>query len=99
MSQTRRNFFTDSFKSALGLSIGSLDFPLALNSTGNNDKKIKKIPTVTGTVDSDKMGITLIHEHVLFGKIPDDKIQQSIDFALEMLRDAARVGIDTIVDL
>lgn len=99
MSQTRRNFFTDSFKGALGLSIGSLGFPPVALSAGGDGKKAKKIPTVTGTVDSDKLGITLIHEHILFGNIPDDKVQKSIDFAVEMLRDAARVGIDTIVDL
>jgi phosphotriesterase-related protein len=61
--------------------------------------KTKKIPTVTGTVDSDKLGTTLIHEHILFGKMPSGKEQESIQFAVKMLQDAVRVGIETIVDL
>jgi phosphotriesterase-related protein len=51
-----------------------------------------------------------MHEHVLwFGgpgledagytPIPDDKRAESVDFAVSLLNDAARVGIDTLVDL
>ncbi len=99
MSQTRRNFFNHSVKAALGLSIGSSVLPFTANAFVDVEKKVKKIPTVTGTVDSDQLGTTLIHEHVLFGEIAKDKEQESIDFAVAMLLDAVRVGIDTIVDL
>jgi len=65
---------------------------------------------MTGFVRCDSLGRTLIHEHVLwFGgprledsgykSIPDNKRQESVDFAVSLLNDAARVGINTLVDL
>jgi phosphotriesterase-related protein len=51
-----------------------------------------------------------MHEHVLssvgprpedqgYVPIPDDKRQESVEFAVSLLNDAARVGINTLVDL
>lgn len=68
------------------------------------------VPTLTGPVRCDSLGTTLIHEHVLwfagrdsgdagYTPIPDDKRAESVDFAVSLLNDAARVGIDTLVDL
>jgi phosphotriesterase-related protein len=68
------------------------------------------VPTMTGPVRCDSLGTTLIHEHVLssvgprpedqgYKPIPDDKRQESVDFAVSLLNDAARVGINTLVDL
>src|SRR5215831_12450881 len=68
------------------------------------------VSTMTGTVRCDSLGTTLIHEHVLssvgprpqdqgYMPIPEDKRQESVDFAVSMLNDAARVGINTLVDL
>ncbi len=73
-------------------------------------KKYKLIPTLTGEVDSSELGITLMHEHILwfggpraedpdYNPIPDNLISDTVDFAVSLLNDAARVGIDTIVDL
>lgn len=99
MSKTRRSFFTDSFKGALGLSVGSLVFPFAAGN-GSNNNILRKIPTATGAINSNQLGITLMHEHVFHHTlIPDGKEKETIDHALKMLRDAKRVGIDTIVDL
>jgi phosphotriesterase-related protein len=55
------------------------------------------VSTATGLVAPEKLGITLMHEHVLYGKIPDDLRADSIEFALTLLQDAARVGVDTLV--
>jgi phosphotriesterase-related protein len=57
------------------------------------------IPTLTGSASSRRLGTTLMHEHLLFGEIPEDLCKDSIDFAVKLLNDASRVGIETVVDL
>ena len=68
------------------------------------------VPTMKGPVGCDSLGTTLMHEHVLwfagprldnpgFTPIPDDLRSETVDFAVSLLNDAARVGIDTIVDV
>ncbi|MGA2983461.1 MAG: hypothetical protein ABSG32_06575 [Terriglobia bacterium] len=63
-----------------------------------------------GPVRCNSLGRTLMHEHILwFGgprlddqgytPIPDDKRAESVEFAVSLLNDAARVGIETLVDL
>jgi phosphotriesterase-related protein len=44
------------------------------------------------------MGTTLIHEHVLF-QFDDSRREQSIEFAVKLLRDAHEEGVQTVVDL
>ena len=66
--------------------------------------------TITGPLPYDKFGLTLIHEHVLwFGgpglqhvgytPIPEALRDETVDFAVSMLNDAARAGVRTLVDL
>jgi len=57
------------------------------------------ISTVTGLVSPDSLGTTLMQEHVLAHDVPEDKYAVSIDMAVQWLNDAARVGIDTLVEL
>src|SRR6185503_5499473 len=68
------------------------------------------VPTLTGEVSCNKLGTTLMHEHVIwfsgprledpgYTPIPDDLKSDTVDFAVSLLNDAARVGIDTVVDL
>ena len=68
------------------------------------------VSTMTGPVPCGSLGTTLIHEHILwFGgpkltdpsytPIPDELRSESVEFAVFLLNDAARVGIDTVVDL
>lgn len=52
-----------------------------------------------GQVSISDLGTTLIHEHLLFGDIPKEKEDESIAFAVSLVKDAERVGINTIVDL
>jgi phosphotriesterase-related protein len=72
--------------------------------------KVSRVATMTGPVRCDSLGTTLMHEHLLwFGgpslqdsgytPIPADKRQESVDFAVSLLNEAARVGINTLVDL
>ena len=72
--------------------------------------KAQMVPTVTGPFRCDSLGTTLMHEHVLssvgprtedqgYVPIPDDKREESVDFAASLLNDAGRVGINTLVDL
>ena len=68
------------------------------------------IPTLTGTIKPAGLGTTLMHEHILwfagpmeenagYTPIPDDLESETVDFAVSLLNDAARVGIETVVDL
>jgi phosphotriesterase-related protein len=68
------------------------------------------VSTMACPVPCDSLGTTLIHEHILwFGgpkltdpgytPIPDELRSESVEFAVSLLNDAARVGIDTLVDL
>jgi phosphotriesterase-related protein len=56
------------------------------------------IQTVGGAIHSADLGVTLIHEHVLF-QFDDSRRQKTIDFAVKLLQDAAVVGVKTVVDL
>ena len=68
---------------------------------GNRKARSKagKVWTMKGSVGIDTLGTTLIHEHVLFGMIPDDLRAASVEFAVKLLNGAARVGIESVVDL
>jgi phosphotriesterase-related protein len=57
------------------------------------------VPTLTGFVSSGQLGTTLMHEHVLFGDIPEELRDDSVDFAVKLLNDASRAGVETVVDL
>lgn len=57
-----------------------------------------QIQTVRGPVDSDQLGLTLIHEHVLF-QYDDSRRKPSIDLAVDLLEDACQKGVRTVVDL
>jgi phosphotriesterase-related protein len=57
------------------------------------------VQTLTGPISPDRFGTTLIHEHLLYGTIPVSLRQRSVDIVLNNLREAARVGIDTIMCL
>ncbi len=100
MESSRRGFFKKSLKGTLGLSLAPAVFslenlPPPLKPVINP----KRIPTMTGELSTENFGVTLIHEHLLFGNIPIEKESESIDFTVQMLKDAERVGINTIVDL
>jgi phosphotriesterase-related protein len=105
----RRSFINKSSLSIASIvaasfpAIGALASPVEKNQS-------KLIPTLTGEVASNKLGTTLMHEHILwfggpgpegpdYDPIPDHLISDSVDFAVSLLNDAARVGIDAIVDL
>ena len=103
-----------SFLSRGSLSIGSivaagLPFSTTLLSSCKTPKG-NIIPILTGHIKPSELGTTLMHEHILwfagpmeenagYTPIPDELLSETIDFAVSLLNDAARVGIDTIVDL
>jgi len=57
-----------------------------------------QLQTIKGLVDSNTLGITLLHEHVLW-QFDDSRRKASIEFAIKLLNDAAKAGIKTLVDL
>lgn len=95
------------------LSIGSIvaaSLPFSTTLLSSCKTKSNAIPTLSGTIKPAELGTTLMHEHILwfagpmeenagYTPIPDDLISDSVDFAVSVLNDAARVGVDTIVDL
>jgi phosphotriesterase-related protein len=106
---SRRSFINKS-----SLSLASIAAPTFLTistlESVHERNKNKLVPTLTGEIDSNKLGTTLMHEHVLwfsgprledagYTAIPEDLQSETVDFAVSLLKDAARVGIDTIVDL
>lgn len=66
---------------------------------------MKKVNTVTGPVDVDKLGFTLCHEHLYLGDwnnriaFPDwYDYQDGMKMIVGVLEDAKKNGVDTIVD-
>jgi len=106
---SRRTFINESSLLFASVAIAGLPLKSVLGSPlGTNKNKL--VPTLTGEVAPDKLGTTLMHEHVLwFGgprledagymPIPDDLQSETVDFAVSLLNEAARVGINTVVDL
>lgn len=108
-SCNRRSFLTKSSLSLASIAAASLPATDVLGFYSER-KKYKLIPTLTGEIASNKLGTTLMHEHVLwfsrpmgenagYTPIPDDMQSDTVDFAVSLLNDAAHVGIDTLVDL
>ena len=73
--------------------------------SGNN-----MIPTLTGTIKPAGLGTTLMHEHILwfagpmeenagYTPVPGGLESETVDFAVSLLNVAARVGINSVVDL
>ena len=57
------------------------------------------VPTLTGDVNPEGLGTTLMHEHVLFGNIPSNLREASVEIAVALLNDAAAAGVQTLVDV
>ncbi len=105
----RRDFINKSSLSIGSLVAAGLPFSSALLSSCKT-AKANTIPTLTGNIKPAELGTTLMHEHILwfagptdenvgYTPIPDGLRQESVDFAVAVLNDAARVGINTVVDL
>src|SRR5690606_66840 len=73
----------------------------ASNPFANAGKIIRpgSIPTLSGDVNPEGLGTTLMHEHVLFGNIPADLRDASVEIAVALLNDAAVAGVQTLVDV
>jgi phosphotriesterase-related protein len=111
----RRDFINRGSLSLGSIVAAGLPFSTALLSSCKTAKPNAKpntntIPTLTGSIKSTELGTTLMHEHILwfagpmdenagYTPIPDDLKQETVDFAVSALNDAARVGINTVVDL
>ncbi|MBL7700341.1 MAG: hypothetical protein JNK79_19405 [Chitinophagaceae bacterium] len=109
-SFSRRQFLSKSSLSAGALLAASAPVFKSNPDTLPEEIAAKGIPTLTGPLDPSKMGVTLMHEHLLFFNgaapddpgfqpIPDELRNESVDFVVKNLNDAARVGINTIVDV
>jgi phosphotriesterase-related protein len=95
---TRRSFFVHSAGASACLLMSGVA-RRALEGEQREKEQGTLVPTLKGSVSCQKLGMTLIHEHVIYGTTPPEKRTETIEFAAKLLNDAARVGIDTIVDL
>jgi len=59
---------------------------------------MNQIQTIRGPLSPDLLGVTLIHEHILFQFVPERR-RESIQVAVGMLRKAKEAGMDSIVCL
>ncbi len=91
----RRAFLSKSFLSFFALMTGPNGFSAGEMSL----KKRNWIPTITGKLMPKDLGITLMHEHILHGEIPEHKKTESIEIAVKLLNEAADAGVKTIVDV
>ena len=57
-----------------------------------------KLQTLCGPIDTSEMGRSLLHEHVLW-QFDDSHRKESIEFQVNLLRQAHAAGIQTVVDL
>lgn len=96
-SYTRRRFLTTSL--ALGVGMVGLSHTVAAA------KKKKKVMTVSGMIDADAMGNTLVHEHILVDFIGAEDVNPPrwdrevvIEKMLPYLREANAAGCHTFVD-
>lgn len=100
---SRRAFIT---RGAAAAGLAGLGF----SADASPAQKPLTVSTMTGPVLCSSLGTTLMHEHILwFGgpkltdsgytPIPDALRSESVEFAVSLLNDAARVGIHTLVDV
>lgn len=60
----------------------------------------KKIHTATGTIDSDEMGTTSLHEHVPIDRAHSDAERaDAVQYCIDELNVARRLGLKTIVEV
>ena len=97
-SCNRRKFITNGSLAVAGILAGS-SLARGLDSGSQTSIQSKLIPTLKGKVESQKLGITLMHEHILIGNIPENLRKQTVDIAVGMLNDAAKAGLTTLVDV
>ena len=72
----------------------------ARNAVSNLERSFKgKVMTVRGLIESEEMGITLPHEHLLFHHTPDDIVLSDPILAAEELMEFSRAGGNTVVEL
>lgn len=70
----------------------------AVQSVNRSGAVAKAIPTATGEIFPDQMGITSVHEHIV---MPGDPTQRakSFEFAVADLKKAKELGLRTVVDV
>lgn len=92
---SRRSFFSTLASGVMALPLMSAT--VAAGHKGSISADPRMVPTLTGPVAPEKFGTMLIHEHLLWGPIPEDHRDESVEIAVGYLHEAARVGIDSLV--
>ncbi|HEV7347337.1 hypothetical protein [Telluribacter sp.] len=64
----------------------------------SSGKPPTRIPTATGEIFSDQMGITSVHEHIPLPSNPAQR-EKSLAFAIDELKKAKTLGLQTIIDV
>ena len=79
---SRRSFFSTLASGVMALPLMSATIVGQRGSISNHPRMV---PTLTGPVPAEKLGTMLIHEHVLWGPIPDDHRDESVAIAVGYL--------------
>lgn len=96
--QNRRYFIKGSCYSLASLLLATSKATEVLSIPPVNFKKTF-IPALNGNVEVGKLGTTLMHEHILVGNIPQHLQQETINIAVNMVNEAYKAGVTTIVDV
>jgi len=104
---SRRRFLATGVLAFAGISGGSA-LTQRFGNTLLQGKKKNVVPTLKGNVDCNKLGVTLMHEHLLTWSttanilewdIPENLRTRSVDIAVRMLKNAKAAGLNTFVDM
>ena len=103
---TRKNFLQSLLAGSAGMAFcpDYISGMLPDNKAGKPQKK-KRIHTVTGTIDSQSMGLTLPHEHIMCDFIGADKVSKDrynpdeiVEAMLPYVEEIKKLGVKTFID-
>jgi phosphotriesterase-related protein len=90
----RRAFINRSTLSLGAITLGSSILGTFCKGTDKNS-----VATISGDISCSKLGTTLMHEHILIGNVPGELNKETIDIAVKLLKDAAKAGVTSLVDV
>lgn len=90
----RRGFINKS-----ALSLGSVVLCSVILGSSCRNSKENSVAAFCSDIDCNKLGTTLMHEHILIGNIAGELKETTIDLAVKMLNEAAEAGVTTLVDV